>query len=142
LGVKVTIENLAAAEVTMMDDGECLTVAFRDGNRKERYLLVQRAKVPSAQDRTLGMSTYYIERNDQRYSCYGGMATLELHPDAVAIELNEQGASRLQAKRLHVHFSVDPHKFQELRKTLRQVLYDTDCLVEIDAQPGAPGDAR
>src|SRR5579864_2094419 len=77
------------------DDGEVVIVGFADSQfDTKRYVLLQRGKHPSGEDRALGHDQVHITVDDESHSNYGGIRTIELEPGLVRISL-EPNAARL-----------------------------------------------
>jgi hypothetical protein len=77
--------------VSVDDMDDLWLVGFADEKFGTRdYLTLQRAYDDDEQDISLGMNTYYVERNDQRWSGYGGIQTFELFRDRVIITFTEK----------------------------------------------------
>jgi hypothetical protein len=142
LGVWPMTSVLNASEVAVTDTDDCSSIGFSgDASDSHEYVLLQRTKVHTSQAHALGMNTYHIERNDQSTSCYGGIATFELHRDRVAIQFDERAASHMRTNTLDVLFSIDPAEFERLRYAAGQLFRGTSCLVDKDAQPSVAADA-
>src|SRR5262245_56258457 len=78
--VSVTMTVSFHANCVAIDDmDDFWLVAFADekfGTRQ--YLMLQRSYEDDEQDIQLGMNTYHVERDDQGFSCYGGVKHFEL----------------------------------------------------------------
>jgi hypothetical protein len=105
-------------------------VGFADEKFDTRqYLMLQRSFEDDEQDIRLGQNTYHVERNDQAWSCYGGIERFELHRDRVSVTFTERGAARLAAPAMEICFQIDDRQFSELRKRLGFIFEGTECLV-------------
>lgn len=105
-------------------------VAFADQERHvKQYLMFQRAHEFDEQDRATGMDSYYVERDDQAYSGYGGVARVDLHPDRIVVRLDDTGERHLDARSVTVTFARDGRRFGKLRRRLDKIFQGTSCLV-------------
>ena len=68
------------------------------------------------QDEKLGIDTYYIERNDQNNSCYGGIEKIELEDGGLIIHLSPKAIQYLKASTLEITWEPDETSYQELIK--------------------------
>jgi len=63
----------------------------------------------------------YVERDDQRWSGYGGMERCELLADRIRLTLDDRGAAAMEGIRLmEVSFDLTSHQLDVLRDGLRQ----------------------
>jgi len=65
----------------------------------KQYLQFQRGHVSDAQDSALGHDTYYVERDDQSNSCYGGVESFDLRTNAIKLKLTDAGSRSLRLER-------------------------------------------
>ena len=75
-----------------------------------------------------GMDTedlYYIERDDQSYSGYGGVESISLSPQQIEVELDEAGKENLECDSVTVDFETDDETYQLLSKKLKFVFGDS-----------------
>lgn len=72
--------------------------------------------------------TYHAEREDQLYSCFGGIQSFVLKRDRAVVSLTPEGINRLKAETIEIAFSIDDARFEQLMKTLREVFAKTECL--------------
>jgi hypothetical protein len=115
--------------VAIEDMDDLWLVGFADEKFETRqYLMLQRGYEDDEQDVKLGMDTYHVERDDQRWSCYGGIGRFELHRDHVAVRFNREGAERLEAKRMEITFKIDRSQFQKMVRRLKHIFAGTKCL--------------
>jgi hypothetical protein len=116
--------------VVLEDTEDFWLVGFADQeNDTEEYLMLQRSFADDEQDKTLGMATYYVERNDQALSCYGGIDSCNLYTTEIIFSFDEKGAERLNiSEPLRITFGVDPGRLTKLRARLASVFSGTNCL--------------
>jgi Immunity protein 10 len=87
---------LDAGYVYSSDDGEVVMAGFADQQYgTKRYVLLQRGKTVSAQERALGQDQVHMTVDDQDRSTYGGIRTAELERDIVKINLDQRCAQQL-----------------------------------------------
>ena len=115
--------------VAVEDMGDFWLVGLADERLGTRqYLMLQRAREHDEQDVALGMDTYHVERDDQRWSCYGGVERFELHRDRVVVRFTTSGATCLRAEGMEISFSVSDGRFDELASGLQRIFRGTECL--------------
>jgi hypothetical protein len=112
--------NFHAGFVSIEDKGEYLLIGLVDDEvAVGDYLTLQRAHEFDEQDLRLGMDKVYIERNEQGYSCYGGIESFELSSRAVRVRFDAQGSERMGGTRqMEVSFAAG--RYQDLRAALEQ----------------------
>jgi Immunity protein 10 len=77
--------------VAVEDMDDFWLVSFADDKCEPReYLTLQQSFEDEDQDVALGMNTYHVERNDQRWWEYGGIKRFELKRDRVRIEFTRR----------------------------------------------------
>ena len=86
------------------------------------YLMIQYTDDPDEQDIKSGMDTYYIERDDQGYSGYGGIKSWEITNNSLHIHLDEKGTNHLKTDNIQITFSLERKKFDDLRTKLEKAL--------------------
>ena len=78
----------------------------------------QLSRLGDGQDQTLGLDSYYVEKDDQSNSCDGGVESVDLHTDTIMLKLDEVGSQRRVALDLEAGgtliwgsiSSTDPHQ--------------------------------
>ena len=92
-------------------------------------LQLQLSRVNDAQDQALGLDTYYVERDDQSYSCYGGIESVDLHANTVTLKLDQVGSPRLGLdKEVLITFDADDKTLGKLRAGLATIFSGTNIL--------------
>ena len=116
--------------VAVVEDEVGWVVGFADREPDTRqYLQLQRSHVSDAQDRALGLDTYYVEKDDQSNGCYGGIESVDLGPDAIKLQLNEAGSQSLGLDRnVLITFDADQHMLDQLRQGLTAVFAGTGLI--------------
>lgn len=115
------VVSLFAKCIAIDETDDYWLVGFSDEEYQTReYLTLTRSREDD--------ETYHVERNDQLYSCYGGIQRLVLHRDRAVITLNTEGVKRLAADTMEIAFSIDDARFEQLKQTLREVFAKTECL--------------
>ena len=111
-----------AAHVTVENMEDHILVGFADREFNTNcYLMFQRAYEFHEQDDHTGMAEVYVERDDQRWSGYGGMERCELLADRIRLTLDDRGAAAMEGIRLmEVSFDLTSHQLDVLRDGLRQ----------------------
>lgn len=117
--------------VTVEDRDDFWLVGFADDEFKTRdYLLLQRGVEDDEQDLVFGMNTYHVERNDQKWSGYGGIESFELHRDRVKICFSKAGGNRMgSVTEMEITFQTDGDEYARLKDRLGRIFGGTDCLV-------------
>ena len=115
--------------VAIEDMDECWLVAFADEKSDtHHYLMLERSHEDDAQDVKLGMDTYHVERDDQIWSCYGGIERFELHKDRVVVRFTRFGAEQLKTDGMEITFTVDGSLFDKLTRRLERIFAGSECL--------------
>ena len=89
---------------------------------EENYLVFQRRD-------DLG-DVYYVERDDQSYSCYGGVERIELTPSSISVTLDEVGQNRLECESVSVDFSAEPETFESMKAMLAKMVGERLAVTE------------
>ena len=105
------------------------------------YLLLQRAKHDSDQDKKLRLIGYHIEYSDQPRSMYGGLLSFQLHRNRAVLSFNDQALSLMGAREIAISFTLTDSQFQQLRLALKYIFGDSAIFSDRAAQPGNPPDA-
>ncbi len=115
--------------VAIEDDEDSCLVGFADDEfDTRRHLQLQRARVSTPQDRDLGMDAYYVERDDQLYSCYGGIDACELREGGIRFEFSDTASQRLELDgSLDITFEVDASTLSALKDGLKTIFAGCDC---------------
>jgi hypothetical protein len=116
--------------IAVEDSDESCLVGFADQEYDtQRYLQLQRAHVNDAQDQALGLDTYYVERDDQRNSCYGGIECCDLHADKIRLSFSDAGSRSLNLREpMRISFDIDEEKLNAVRILLATIFSGTQCL--------------
>lgn len=94
-----------------------------------RYLQFQRGHVSDAQDQALGLDSYYVERDDQSNSCYGGIESIDLGADTIKLKLDDTGSKSLKLdKNVLITFDADQQTLDRFRSGLVAVFAGTDLI--------------
>jgi hypothetical protein len=115
--------RLVAHHITVSDEETYLLIGFADHEFDTRaYIMLQQAYEFDEQDRTLGMDTVYIERDDQSQSTYGGIEQVMLTPTTVCLTLSAETAHTLGSEiDLCITITPTPTELRTLRDGLRQL---------------------
>ena len=108
-------------------------VGFADEEFATRqYLMLTRSYTDDEQDVRHGMNTYHVERDDQIWSCYGGIDRFELHREHVVLRFTQSGTKQVKAEGIEVTFTIDDRRFQIMKQGLAHIFDGSDChLVEV-----------
>lgn len=119
-----------ASCVAVVDDEFSRIVGFADRQLDtQRYLQFQISRVSDAQDQALGLDTYYVEKDDQSNSCYGGIESIDLHKSTITLKLDDVGSRRLDLdKVVLITFDADDKTLGELRSGLATIFSGTNTL--------------
>jgi hypothetical protein len=126
------IPSFHASCISIDDTADCLQIGFADhAHGTADYLLLQRAHEVDDQDKRLGMDDVYVERNDQSFSVYGGIAQFELLGDRVRIVFDQKGATNMGGLReMQIAFAVDAERLGSLRAALRRCFAGRACYTD------------
>lgn len=94
--------------------------AIKDGV-PQNYFLIQDSDEDDERESDLGAETYYIERYEQGYSSYGGIASLKLAPSQLAIMLNDTGKWKLKVATIEITYTLAEMEYDNLKTGLQQV---------------------
>ena len=121
--------NFHANCVAVEDMEDFWLVGFADEPYNTReYLTLQRSYEDDEQDVRLGMNTYYVERNGQGQSCYGGIERFEFHRDRIKVKFNDSGRRDLGVDEMEITFRPDGRRFGKLKRRLEHVFSGSGCL--------------
>jgi hypothetical protein len=125
--------EFTAAAVSIDEDADLWRVGFADTEfNPRRYLRLERAKAPDAQDVELGLDGYSVELDDPSNGCYGGIDLFELFADH-AIVTFEDGALPQSAGELVVRFALRGRQLAQLRGCLAKIFDGYGCFVDAGA---------
>ncbi len=119
----------ATCVATISDEiGWVVGLADREHGARQ-YLQFQRGHVIDSQDKALGHDTYYVEKDDQSNSCYGGIESVDLGPNAIRLKLDEAGSQSLGLGRnVLITFDADEQTLNRLRQGLTAVFVGTGLI--------------
>ena len=128
----MTVTSFHANCVAIEDHEEFCLVGFAEQEfGTTRYLQFQRSHVNDPQDQALEMDTYYVERDDQRNSCYGGIERCDLYADLIMFSFNDVGTRNLDLMGpMRISYDIDEKTLKDLRDRLESVFAGTTCLVD------------
>ena len=98
------------------DDGLTYLWLAQESSEPVRYVTMVRSTDPHEE--------VYVERDDQRWACYGGIRRIEVSLQGMVIHLNEKGQEKLgSSERLDVAFDQEAQPDEERIRTLLGVLF-------------------
>jgi hypothetical protein len=120
-----------ASCVSLDGDGESWLVGFADSSSEpDRYFILERAFEDDEQDITLGMNSYHIERDDQRWSMYGGVRSFKLSSGVANIAFSDEGVAVMGMADLKITFQLSDDEFGNLKERLLNLFANSDCRFE------------
>ena len=125
-----------AAYIYSSDDGEIVMVGFADRQYDtQRYVLLQRAKNVSDEERALGQEQVHVTVDDQGRSMYGGIRAVLFDGNAVTIQLEEGCGRQLGTdEEIMIRLAVDDAQRAELLAGMKDLFaHRPVALVEIGA---------
>jgi hypothetical protein len=127
--------DFIAACVSAEEDSDLWLVGFADAEfNTGRYLLLQREKLPHAQDIALGLGGYRAEVDAQGRSCYGGIRRFELFRDHAVVEFEDDALSAPgDEKVVVVEFALRQRQLDQLRDCLAKIFKGYECFVDQSA---------
>ena len=119
-----------ASCVAVVDDEFSRIVGFADRQLDtKQYLQFQVSRVGDTQDQALRLDTYYVEKDDQSNSCYGGIESIDLHKNTITLKLDDVGSQRLDLGKVElITFVSDDKTLSELRSGLAAIFSGTNIL--------------
>jgi hypothetical protein len=123
--------EFAARCVAIEDDAATWQVLFADEEfNSRRYLLLRRAREPTAEDVEFGLDGYAVEVNDPSHAAHGGIAQFELHRDRVVVGFDEAMVQAFGVDAVNVSFALRDRQFAELRDRLTRLFAGDDCYLD------------
>ena len=123
------MKSFIANNVTFEDmDDYWLVVFAACSDKSADYLMLQRSYIFDEQDIKHGMDTYYVERDDQTFSCYGGMSTVDLYRDRVIVIFTPEGIKNLGIDELQIQYAISDSDFQGMLERLHLIFAEYNCL--------------
>ena len=124
---------------TLLFHARCVTVennefgyvlGFADHERQpQRYLQIQRSHADRPEDGESGMNTYYVEKDDQANSLYGGIEKVILREGSIDFTFNRSGCERLGLQtEARITFESDLAGFKALKDGLNAVFRGSDTV--------------
>ena len=99
-------------------------ISFTGIDEDGSYFMIQDSDEDNAQDISLGMNNYYMERDDQSLSCYGGIEKIEFNDTFISFFLDEKGMKALSTQIIKIELDSAigniPTLIQELKKLIRK----------------------
>jgi hypothetical protein len=113
-----------------IDDELGWVVGLADHERDtKQYLQFQRGHESDAQDSALGHDTYYVERDDQSKSCYGGVESFDLGTNAIKLTLDDAGSRSLRLDRnVLITFDADEQTLDRFKRGLAAIFSGTGVI--------------
>jgi hypothetical protein len=122
------------ADTVSVDDSDpaVIVVGFTENEPTTgvvcHYLLLTRSHEFDDQDVRLEMADVYIELDDQRHSCYGGITRFRLYRDRAHALFDETAARHLgDVGAVEVRLDAGEDQFGRLRDGLRRVFQGFAC---------------
>jgi len=112
--MKIDIDSIDIAH----EDSVCNVWLGRTSIEPIQYFSIQYDSEPDDQDMKLGMDTFYIEMNDQLFSCYGGVKGIKIDQEKMIIRFDQVGKEKLKLDHLELDLSSQAEKFNSLSNTL------------------------
>ena len=106
------------------DENKVLIIAFSGvvtKNNEPVYFMIQDSIEYDEQDIGLGLNKYYIEKNNQSMSGYGGLKKLTLARNSIQIELDQVGIENLKETNIEIEFECNSVKFENLENRLERI---------------------
>ena len=102
--MKKLVPNITSFE----EDEATAVLAFcADEGQSAEYVMLQYPLQTDEQDRCLQLDGLHIERNDQAFGCYRGVASIDQMGDRIKIALNAEGLRRMKVERIVVAHSLE-----------------------------------
>jgi len=117
------LSSFHASDVEFEDEDDVFYVNFINNNGdKIEYIMLQNPREYLEQDVSLGMDKIYIERNDQIFSSYGGIESVNIHRGSIKIALADEAAKKLgNIDEIEIDFDISDEQFQGLISMLRNI---------------------
>jgi hypothetical protein len=142
LGVLEMATSFCANTVTFVPIEGVLTVGFSEHLRDtDRYLLLQRKKHESDEDRKLGMVGEYVEFLDQSRGAYHAIESALLQRNSARFLFSSAATTKVKEREVVVSFELNDNDFLALTSALRQILGTSRVHVALDTQLGRQPDA-
>jgi hypothetical protein len=127
------MDGFDAVSVSIEEDEHLLRVRFADAEfNARRYLVLERAKAPDAQDAELGLDGYSIEIDEPSLSGYGGVALFELGADRAVVTFEDDALPETTGA-LVVTFALRGRQLAQLRGCLQRIFDGCGCFVDAGA---------
>ena len=119
--------------IAAVEDDVGWVVGLADGELDTRqYLQFQRGHVNDVQDQVDALDTYYVERDDQSNSCYGGIESIDLGANRIELRLDDAGSQSLKLDRnVLITFDADEQTLDSFRSGLIAVFAGTDLICDL-----------
>lgn len=93
--------ELVAKSISLHEEEGALVFAFSDDDHGfDSYLMLQHPLFPQEQDIQLGLGGLYIERDDQKYGCHGGVRAIKRIDNRIEIHLTARGMQKLHTDKI------------------------------------------
>jgi hypothetical protein len=116
------------------DENEELIIRFADlqeDGKANHYFMIQHTNDIEEQDVQLGMDTYYIERDDQGYSTYGGIEKICLRPNQISIYLDKLGQKHLAVSEITIGLALTTQKYTHFIQQLKKIFDEKKLHIDL-----------
>jgi hypothetical protein len=106
------------------NENEILIIGFADlqeDGEANHYFIIQFTDECEQQDVQLSINTYYIERDSQGYSTYGGIEKISLRPSQIRIDLDKLGQKHLAVSSIIIGLALTAEEYTHLIQQLKKI---------------------
>lgn len=104
---------------TDYDENDVLTIAFNGGLDEQGdacYFMIQ-----SAEEQSSESEAYYIEKNDQSMSGYGGVEKVRIAESRIRFEFDEIGNGNVKENYIEIKLQCSDKELTDLKNNLRTI---------------------
>jgi hypothetical protein len=116
------------------DENEVLIIVFADlqeNGGPNHYFMIQHTNEYEEQDIKLDTDTYYIERDDQGFSTYGGIEKISLRPTQISIDLDKLGQKHLAVSKITIGLALTAETYTHLIQQLKKIFDQKKLHIEL-----------
>ena len=110
---------IKANKIGVFKENSILIVGFLDKDGNSYFQIQDSLGLEyDEQDIRLGMNTYYLEKNDQRFSCYGGLSKIILNSNQLIFYLDAIGVSNIEESKIEIELNLNQTEYFKLKNEL------------------------
>jgi hypothetical protein len=119
-------------EFGIVKENDLLIIGFLHED-KHHYFQIQDSldMIYDEQDIKLGMNFYYLEKNNQCFSCYGGLSKIILNSTHLFFYLDATGINKLKESKIEIELNLNQMDYNKLKNELLFLIQKHNIIFEL-----------